>query len=339
MKAAVFHAKHDVRIEKIEQKSPSGNEVMVNVKMCGVCGTDIHIYEGADGSAAVAPPVILGHELSGQVVQVGNDVKDIRIGDRVSVDPNDMCGECYFCREGKSNFCENHLAIGTIAHGGFAEYITVREKQVYRIPESLSFEEAAFAEPLACCLNAINLINPKPGDTALIFGGGTIGQLMLQLVKHGGATTIIVAEPVAVKRQRAQQHGADLVVDPLNDDIERMLKEHGVKNIDTVIECVGKQETIQLGLQLAGKGATVMLFGLTDPQCEVPLKPFEVFRKELTITSSFINPYTFHRAIAFLASHRVQVKNLIAGVVKLDKMLSVFHDDSLRKQGKVLIQP
>ena len=339
MKAAVFYAKHDVRIEDVVEKPPLGNEVVVNVKMCGVCGTDTHIYEGADGSAAVDPPVILGHELSGEVVQVGKDVQYITVGDRVCVDPNDMCGECYFCREGKSNFCENHLAIGTIANGGFAEYITVREKQIYHIPESITFEEAAFAEPLACCLNALNRINLQAGDTVLIFGGGTIGQLMLQLVKHAGAARIIVGEPVAAKRQRAQQNGADIVLDPLSENIERLLKEQGVRNIDQVIECVGKKETIQHAFELAGKGAGVMLFGLTDPQCEVPLKPYEVFRKELTITSSFINPYTFNRAIALLASHSIQVKDLIAGVIDLEKMLPIFHDDSLRKQGKVLIRP
>ena len=150
MKAAVYFGRHDLKVTDISEEPLSDNQVRVNVKYCGVCGTDIHIYEGDGGSSAVVPPLVIGHELSGVVSEIGKNVKSVQVGDRVAVDPNDMCGECYFCRNAKAHFCTNNIGIGINYPGGFAENMIIREKQVYKIPDNLSFEAAALTETLSC---------------------------------------------------------------------------------------------------------------------------------------------------------------------------------------------
>ena len=339
MKAAVFHGKHDLRVQDVEVRKPAADEVLIKVKACGVCGTDLHIYEGAEGAAKCDPPRILGHEFSGIVYEVGSDVKKFKPGDRVSVDPNDMCGHCYFGRNGKAHFCENMIGIGTTVDGGFAEFCTVREKQVYHIGEGLSFEEGAMAEPIACCLHGMDLTEVKPGDTVLLIGGGTIGLIMLQLVKLSGASAIVLVEPVSAKRELAHKLGADITVDPFSNDLGEILYENRINHIDKVIECVGLRSTVMDAVRYVGRGGTVMLFGLTPPDCEIPLKPFDVFKKEFTIKASFINPYTQERAVSLLKSGRINVKDLITDKVKLSDIKRVFEDNSYRKRGKIIIEP
>ena len=208
MKAAVYHGKHDLRVEEVPEKELKDNEVMIQVKYCGVCGTDIHIFNGDGGSSAVTPPLIPGHEFSGVVAKVGSGVTKFKVGDRVSGDPNDMCGECYFCKNAKQHFCTNNIGVGTTVDGGFAEYVVMREKQVYKFSDSLSFIEAAMAEPISCCLHGIDLCNIKYGDTVLVMGGGPIGMIMLQLAKNAGASKVILSEPVEEKRELALKLGA-----------------------------------------------------------------------------------------------------------------------------------
>jgi threonine dehydrogenase-like Zn-dependent dehydrogenase len=333
MKAAVYFAKSDLRIIEVPIGRPNPNEVIVRVKNCGVCGTDLHIFDGSPGSAPVIPPRILGHELSGVVAAIGKNVIDVKEGDNVCVDPNVMCGECFYCRNGQSNFCENHIGIGTSADGAFAEYIKVNKKVVYKIPSSMSFETAAMVEPVSCCLNGIQLLDVHPGETVLIIGSGPIGLIMLQMVRNAGAARIIVSEPEPSKRILAQQLGASVVVDPI--ELDDMLIEE--RNISRVVECVGSISTMAEAIKVAGKGATVLLFGLTKPEAELTIKPYEVFRKQLKITSSFINPYTFNHSIDLLNSGRVNVEPLITDRVLLDGILPVFSDPAFRKRGKIMV--
>lgn len=339
MKAAVFQGKKDLRVQEIAKRNPQPDEVSIRIQACGVCGTDLHIYEGAEGAAKCEPPTVLGHEFSGIVDEVGANVKSIKTGDRVCVDPNDICGSCYYCRIGKAHFCENMTGIGTTVDGGFAEFCTVREKQVYQIVDSLSFEEAAMAEPIACCLHGMDLTGVKAGDTVLLIGGGTIGLIMLQLAKLSGASTLIMVEPIQGKRDLALKLGADIAIDPFNQIVEETLSKYGVKHIDAAIECVGLKNTMTDAVKYAGKGGTVMMFGLTHPTCEIPLLPFDVFRREITIKASFINPYTQERAVSLLESGKINVRDLITDEVKLADINQVFEDNTYRSRGKVIINP
>ncbi|HZK70566.1 MAG TPA: zinc-dependent alcohol dehydrogenase family protein, partial [Clostridia bacterium] len=285
------------------------------------------------------PFTILGHEFSGTVYEVGSEVRNFKLGDRVCVDPNDMCGNCYYCRIGKGHFCENMIGIGTTVNGGFSEFCTVHEKQVYSIGEHLSFEEGAMAEPIACCLHGMDLAGAKTGDTVMVIGGGTIGLIMLQLAKLSGASTIIIIEPVQTKREMALKLGADVAIDPFNQNVGEELSKHNVKYIDVTIECVGLKNTVMDAIKYVGKGGTVMMFGLTNPTCKIPLKPFDVFKREITLKASFINPYTQNRAVSLLESGKINVRDLITDKVKLADINKVFEDKSYRSRGKIIIEP
>ncbi len=336
MKAAVYHGPKDIRIEEVELRKPKEDEVCIKIKYCGVCGTDIHIYEGDSGAFAVKPPLIPGHEFAGVVEAVGDAVEHLKVGDKVSGDPNIMCGRCYFCRNGMEHFCENVTGVGTTADGGFAQYTVMKASHAYKLPENIDLMTAAMAEPMSCCIHGIDLCEIKQGSTVLVIGAGPIGVIMLQLAKLSGAAKLIVSEPVKEKRELALKLGADLVIDPINEDIEKILSEY-TKNVDCVIECAGSKRTQEQAVKLAGKSARVMFFGLTSPETEISIKPDDIFKKELTIRSSFINPYTFSRAIDTLASGSVDVKSIITNVVKLEDIKEVFKDPEYRRSGKVMI--
>lgn len=337
MKAAVYHGVHDLRVEEVPVRELEEKEVLIQVKYCGVCGTDMHIFNGDGGSFEVTPPLIPGHEFSGVVAKVGAKVTAVKVGDRVSGDPNDMCGECYFCKNAMQHFCTNNIGVGTTVDGGFAEYVIMREKQVYKFSEDLSFIEAAMAEPISCCLHGIDLCNIKAGCTVLVMGGGPIGMIMLQLAKHAGAAKLILSEPVPEKREQALKLGATKTINPLEEDVEAVLSEY-CENVDVVIECVGNIHTQADAVRFAGKGATIMYFGLAAPDASFPLKPDDVFKKELTITSSFINPYTFERAVSVLESHTIELESLITNIVPLDDIVDVFTKPEYRRSGKAMIK-
>ena len=337
MKAAVYHGPGDLRVEEVPVRKLKDNEVKIQVKYCGICGTDIHIFHGDGGCCDVTPPLVPGHEFSGVVAEVGAGVKPVKVGERVTGDPNDMCGECYFCKNGMQHFCKNNIGIGTTVDGGFAEYVIMREKQVYKVSDDLSFIEAAMTEPISCCLHGIDLCNIKAGDTVLVIGGGPIGMIMMQLAKNAGASKVIMSEPVEEKREQALKLGATKTIDPLHEDVEAVLAEY-CENVNVVIECVGNVHTQADAVRFAGKGATIMYFGLAAPEESFPIRPDDIFKKELHITSSYINPYSFERAIQILESGTVELESLITNVVPLDDIADVFTKPEYRRTGKVMIQ-
>ena len=337
MKAAVYHGPQDITVDEVELRELKPNEVKIKVKYCGVCGTDIHIYNGDGGSSDVTPPLIPGHEYSGVVAEVGSAVTAVKPGDRVTGDPNIMCGECYFCKMGEQHFCKNNIGIGTTWDGAFAEYLIMPEKGVYKIADDLDFMLAAMTEPISCCLNGIDLCNIKMGSTVLVIGGGPIGMIMLQLAKYAGAGKLIMSEPVQEKRDLAMELGATLTIDPTSQDIKTILDDY-CENVDVVIECVGNIHTQEQAVQLAGNTATVMFFGLAAPGESFPLKPDDVFKKELHITSSYINPYTFERAIQVIASGNIVLDKLVTNIVPLDDIVKALSDPEMRRTGKVMIK-
>ena len=337
MKAAVFHGKGDLRIAELPRPVPGEGEVLVQVMACGVCGTDVHIYHGDEGAARTPAGTVLGHEFAGIIVEVGPGVTTAKVGDRVCVDPNKLCGSCRWCLGGKGHFCENMVGIGTTVHGGFAQYCAVSASQVYEIAESTTYEMAAMTEPLACCLHGIDLCGIVPGDTVAVIGGGMIGQLMVQLARLSGAARVALIEPVESKRQQALTLGADLAVDPTAEDVTAALSPLGP--VQVVIECVGKPVTMAQAMDIAGPKATVMLFGLTAPDEELTVLPFRMFKKELTIKTSYINPYTQSRALSLIDTGRVDVSACVAACRTLEDLPQVLADPALRRDGKVIINP
>ena len=335
MKSAVFYEKGNIRIENIAVPDVRPDEVLVKVMACGICGTDVHIFDGDEGAAATPPGTVLGHEFSGIVVETGESTDGISVGDRVCIDPNLPCGKCYYCRKGLNHFCENIVGIGTTVNGGFSQYCAVPQSQIYKIADTTSFEEAAMAEPVSCCLHGIDLCNIQTDDTVAVIGCGMIGLIMIQLAKTAGAAKVIAIEPEKAKRELAQNLGASLCIDPNDKDAEKMLYENF--SITKVIECVGKIETMEQAVHLAGKKATVMFFGLCAPNDILNIKPFEIFKKELTIKSSYINPYTQQRAVEMIDSKRIDVKSMIYSVEKLEALPQILSDRNLRRKGKFII--
>lgn len=339
MKSAVFYGRHDIRVEDTTCPKVGEHDVLIEVKACGICGTDVHIYEGDKGAAEVTPPTILGHEFAGVVVEVGSAVQTYQIGDRVCIDPNCYCGTCTPCRNGLVHFCEHMIGYGTTVHGGFAQFCAVNERQVYKLGEHTTFAQGAMAEPVACCLHGIDLCNMQPGQTVIIIGAGMIGLLMVQLAKLAGAANVICLEPVAGKRDIAIRLGADICIDPIQEHVEQRLLEEGVPWVHTVIECVGRPATIQQAISLCSPRGTIMMFGLTKPDEEIHVKPFEIFQKEITLTSSFINPLTQQRALDLIDSGRLDVSSMIYDICSLEKLEDILRDPTLRAKGKYLIDP
>jgi len=337
MRAAVYYGKHDLRVINVPMPECGPKDVRIKLMYCGVCGTDHHIYNGDGGAVPVPKGTIIGHEFSGLVDAVGSSVSLFEPGDRVSADPNDWCGECYYCLSGKAHFCTNMKGYGTTYPGGFAEYVCVPEKQVYHLPDVLALRIGSQSETTSCCVNGIDLCGIKAGSNVLIIGAGPIGLMMLQLARHCGAGRIIISELIPEKRALALKLDADLAVDPANEDLREILNKE-FSNTDCVIEAAGTKGTQSAAIDLAGKTGTVMLFGLVAPDTTITIKPFEVFNRELKITSSFINPYTFGRAIGLLAGKRVVLDDIISDVVPLEEINRVFTDPYFRSRGKVLVK-
>jgi L-iditol 2-dehydrogenase len=339
-RGAFFTGIRTFRMQEREIRQAGPGEVLVRVKACGVCGTDIHIFNGESGSAEVRPPVVIGHEFSGVVEQVGEGVRTIREGDHVTIDPNRSCGLCRYCRTGKKHLCESLSAVGVNRDGGFAEYCQVPEERCIRIDPSVPFEEAAMAEPLACCIHGIDRAGIRAGDTVCVIGGGSIGLMMVQLARLSGASAVILSEPRDLQRRTGLALGAILAVDPTCEDLNARIKETlGTEGVDVVIECVGRVEATEQALQVAGRGAKVLLFSVPRPGANVGLDLLSVFQKELSILGSFVNPDTQLRAVRLLENRQVSVAPLITHRFPLDRLEEAIAMQTAAASIKVIVTP
>jgi L-iditol 2-dehydrogenase len=319
MKASVLVDKMNMEIKEITLPVLSEKEVLVQVKACGICGTDQHIYHGQSGSTKVSYPIVLGHELSGIVSEVGAKVKGFKPGDRVSIDPNIYCGECHYCRQGRKHLCEELQATGVTRDGGMGEYCAVPSSNCYLLPDELSYEEGAVIEPLGCVLHGFNQLEIWPGASVLIIGGGYIGLMMLQMAKMHAVSEIFISEPDTNKHTIAQQLGADHTITPKD------LEQHKV-GFDFVIECVGRKESMTQAVQKANKGGTILLFGVSAPDATIEVSPYDIFVKELTIKGSFINPNTHDEAIALIKQGKIQIKPLLSHYFEMDMLPKVMNE-------------
>lgn len=308
------------------------DEVIIKVLASGICGTDLHVFSG---KAYGKDGVIRGHEFSGRVVEIGKDVKGIKVGDLVAVDPNITCGHCYFCKRGEINLCENLIALGVDINGGFAEYCVVPYKQLYVFSEKISPIEGAMMEPVACALHGIERLNAKLGDTVLIVGGGALGLILLQLVKLSGASKVFLVEKVEWKRRIAKDLGADVVIDPVEGDVIEIVKEntHG-KGVDIGIEAVGRAETVKIVLDSVRRGGKILIFGVSSPEDLLSISPYDIYFRELTIMGSFVNPLTNSRALSLIEKGKIGVKNIVShkfSIEKIDEAIKVgLSGDALR---------
>ena len=340
MKAAVLHDIRDIRVEEVKKPEIAEDEVLIEVKTAGICGTDLHFYKG---EWKVDMPIIPGHEFSGVIAEVGENVDGFKIGEHVVAEPNITCGSCYFCLMSERNFfCENLEAVGVTANGAFAEYLKIKGRNLYRIPENLSFEEAALIEPLACCIRGLDNVGIKAGESVLIVGAGPIGLLLMQLVRNCGASMIIQTDLEDYRLEKALELGADHVINVRKEDPIKVIKElTGGYGVDVAIEAVGSPKAITQAVEAVRKGGRVNIFGVSPQDAVWQVKPFDLYSKELTITTSYRSPYTFQRAVKMASSGRLKLKPLISHIFPLEKIAEAFEilDKKLDNVMKVILKP
>ena len=330
MKGTYFLGNGEFETRDMPEHPLAPHEVLIRVAACGVCGTDVHIYHGDKGSAAVTPPVVLGHELSGTVAAVGAQVTGLRVGDHVTVDPNCYCGACHYCRIGKKQLCTSLYAIGVNRDGGFAEYCYAPEAQCFLLAPDVPLEFGALGEPLACCIHGIDRAQIRVGDTVLVIGGGAIGLLMVQLAKLSGASQILLSEPVAMRRDIGLQLGADAAIDPIREDLSARIRDcTGVDGVDVVIECVGNTS--------AKRGATLLLFSVPKAGATHPLTLEDVYQKELKIVGSMINPDTHQRAVDMINQGRIQLAPIITHRFPVEQLKDAILMQMSSESLKVLV--
>ena len=314
-------------VEDREVPSPGPGELRVAVEASGLCGTDVHIVSGEYPLAQ--PGVTLGHEYAGRVVEVGPDVEAFGVGNRVVMDPNIPCRVCRYCHSSRPHLCLNPEGLGVSQNGGLAEYSTVPVSQAYKVPEELSSEAAALTEPLACALHAVDLSGVRPGDDTLVLGAGPIGLLCADLLVTAGASSVLVSEPNPGRRERVREVGAE-PIDP---------ESISEAQADVVMECVGLVETMEAAVGAARPGATVMWVGVAGPETKVAVKPYDIFRKELTIRGSYTNPYVMERALALLASGRINWETIITHRYSLEDFDQAWEAHREGAGLKVSVQP
>jgi 2-desacetyl-2-hydroxyethyl bacteriochlorophyllide A dehydrogenase len=321
MKAAVIYDPGDVRVIDREIPVPKADEVLIRIKACGVCGTDHSLYVGGFPANF---PVVIGHEFSGEVKAVGDAVSTLKVGDRVTVDPNRVCHRCEYCRMGMEHLCQNLSSMGVHIDGADAEYCVMLESNVYRLPDSVSFEQAAFTEPLACAIRGLEMAKVRHGDTVLVLGAGGMGNLITQLCILAGAAQVIVSEPIQHRREVALENGATHVVDPFTQDVDGELR--GIRPIgaDVVFEVAGNLKVQTDSVFYARRGGTVVWFGCAPVEGKIEVHPYYINDSELTIVGSFNNPFASARAVRLLGSGKVRVDNLISHRIPLKDYLDVF---------------
>lgn len=334
MLAAVLHKARDVRVESIPDPRPAPDEVLIRVRACGVCGTDNSLYRGEYPACF---PVVIGHEFAGEIVETGTAVRGLAPGDRVTVDPNRVCHACAYCQSGNEHLCEHLSSMGVHRDGADAELCVMPATNVYRIPDTLADEEAAFTEPLACAVHGVDLAGVRLGDTVLVVGGGPMGNLIMQCAQHAGASTVVVSEPIALRRELALAHGASRTIDPASQDLQAEMKKIRPIGADVVFEVAGNSTAQASCIPLARKGGTIMFFGVSPQDRTIAVNPFVINENELRILGSFNNQFATARAVQLLASGAVRVKALVSHRLGLKDYLDVFRLFGGRDTMKLMV--
>lgn len=334
MKAAVLFEPGRAPVIDREEPRAGRGELLIRVRRCGVCGTDNSLFKG-DYPAHY--PVVLGHEFSGDVVEVGEGVDGFVPGSRVTVDPNVLCGSCAYCRNGKGHLCERLSSMGVHRDGADAELTVALASNCYLLPDGLSYEEAAFCEPLACAIHGVDLAGVRLGDTVLIIGAGPMGNLICQCAAHAGAAEIIVSEPVAMRRERAADSGATVVLDPTRDDVEMELRRRSRAGADVVFEAVGLPSAQEGCLSLVKRGGTVVFFGVSPQDATIRVSPFYINENEIRILGSFNNPASTWRALEMMNSGACRVRQLISHEIGLKDFAEVFRLFGTKESLKLMV--
>ncbi len=302
MKAAVITAPGEIAIEEVADPTPGDNDVVVQVAAVGICGSDLHIFEG---EFAPKLPIVPGHEMSGTVVAVGKSVTEVKIGDAVAIDPSLHCGECFYCRRARGNLCENWNALGVTYPGAAAQFLLSPKKNIHKLPKNVDLKSAALIEPLSCAVRGFDQLPRNPGSHYLIYGSGTMGLMMAELAKVNGAASVSIVDLNQDKLKTAKVLGFTNLAKSA-DEFDQP------RGFDVVIDCTGVTEAIKDGLKHVMPGGTFLQFGVANKDAKVEIEPFWVYNKEITIVGSMAVLHSFDRAVELFAS----------GVLNADVMIS-----------------
>ena len=298
---------------------PGPDDVLVKVKACGICGSDVHGYDGSSGRRI--PPLVMGHEAAGIVAASGENVKDFREGQHVTFDSTVYCGLCEYCRKGEMNLCEHRQVLGVSTpdfrrQGAFAEYVVVPRQIVHSIPQDLSFSYAAMIEPLAVAVHAVALSEIPKNGTALVVGAGMIGLLVLQALRETGCSTVIVSDIDDTRLKLAKDLGATVTINAKIADVPSEVKHHTAGNgVDVALEAVGSTPTIKAAIDSVRKGGTVTLIGNIAPAVEIPLQA--VVGRQIRLQGSAASSGEYPKCIEMLAQGRINLEPLISMVAPL----------------------
>jgi L-iditol 2-dehydrogenase len=298
---------------------PEPSDVLVKVAACGICGSDVHGYDGTSGRRI--PPLVMGHEAAGTIAAVGSQVNGFTIGDRVTFDSTVYCGACAFCRKGEINLCDNRQVVGVSCGdysraGAFAEYVTVPARIVYKLPENLGFAEAAMLEAVSVALHAVTVSKLEGGETALVIGAGMIGLLTLQAARAAGCSRVFVADIDATRLKSASELGADETILASGAELTRaILQLTEGRGVDVVLEAVGRNETIAASIDCVRKGGTVTLIGNITPQVNLPLQ--KVVSRQIRLQGSCASCGEYPEAMELMAAGKIRVDSLITAVAPL----------------------
>lgn len=343
MKAARWYGKKDIRIDEVPEPSPKENEVKVKVHWCGICGSDLHEYlsgpifipsENEHPLTKEKAPVILGHEFSGEIVEIGNKVTKFKVGDRVVVEPIVACGECENCVTGKYNLCTS-LGFHGLAGGGggFSEYTTFPEKFIHKLPDELSYESGALVEPIAVALHAVRLSKLKAGDSAIVFGCGPIGLGMIQALKASGAKEIYAVEVAKARKENAIKFGATMVLDPTQVDVPQEIKKiTGKGGVDVAFDAAGIQATLVSAVNSVRAGGQVVVTSIWEKEVSINPNLFVFAEKEIIGTIAYRD--IFPAVLQLLADKRISTDGWITKKITLDELAEGGFEELVNNKDK-----
>lgn len=344
MKALRWHGLKDLRLENIEEPVAQKGKVKIKVEWCGICGSDLHEYTaGPIFIPAEAPhpitgeqaPIVMGHEFSGQVVEVGEGVTRIKVGDRVVVEPIYSCGTCEACKQGKYNLCSTMGFYGLAGGGGgFSEYAAVEEYMVHKIPDSISYEQGALVEPSAVALHAVRQSKLKVGDTAVVFGAGPIGLLVIEALKASGAAEIYAVELSPERKQKAAELGA-IVIDPIEYDAVAEIHSRTNGGVDSAFEVTGVPPVLTQAINATKIGGEIMIVSIFER--EAPIKPNHIVMKERTMKGIIGYRDVFPAVISLMEKGYFPADKLVTKRIVLDEVMEHGFEALLKEKNQVKI--
>lgn len=314
MKAVIVEKPGEVRVDDVPAPEAGPGEVVVRVGACGICGTDIHVIDGEFPPTVY--PIIPGHEFGGEIIQIGENVEGIAVGDRVGVDPTLSCGECYYCQRGQGNLCERWNGIGVASHpGGFAECVAVPAKSIYPLPDGMSYAEAALIEPISCVVRGFHRLQPQVGESYLVYGAGPMGLLNAQLARYNGASLVAILDINESRLDRATDaFGFDVVGTGLDDF--RALAPRG---FDNVIEATGVTNVAEQAINAVIRGGKLLLFGVCPPGETAAYDAFKIYNEEISILGSMAVLNSYGPAASVLNAGAVNGKEMVTHTFPIEQ--------------------